>query len=186
MTAEPLVLPAPPKGWTVDDLDRLPDDGQRYELIDGVVSVAPSPILLHQIVSRRLCSIIESVVPQDCEVGQAVGVVLAADWCPIPDVLVLRRPVDYLSNRFLPAQTVLAVEIVSPSTKATDRLRKPARYAASGIPYYWRIELEPLEVVAYRLDGRGSYSEYERAGEAASFRVTDPFSLEFDPADLLP
>ncbi len=51
----------------------------------------------------------------------------------------------------MPADVVLAIEVVSPSTKTTDRFAKPGEYAAAGIPCYWRIERDPLHVFAYQL-----------------------------------
>jgi Uma2 family endonuclease len=186
MSAEPIAYPPPLQGWTVRDLDRLPDDGQRYELIDGVVVVAPSPTLLHQHVTSQLEWLLSDAAPPGLVVGQAVGIVLAEDECPIPDIVVLRAPADYRRNRFPAAQAVLAVEVVSPSTRSTDRFRKPGQYALGGIPFYWRVETEPIQVIAYRLGDHGQYAEYARADAGNPFIVDEPFAVEFDPAGLLP
>lgn len=184
MTAESIAFP-PPQGWTVSDLDRLPDDGNRYELIDGVVAVSPSPSFRHQRVSTRLCTRLESAAPSGVTVAQAVGVVLLADQCPIPDLVVLREPVDEWWNRYPAAQTLLVVEVVSPGTRSADRIRKPAQYAAAGIPNYWRVELDPVHVVAYRLDDEGTYAEHARAQEGSVFEALEPFAVSFDPAALV-
>jgi Uma2 family endonuclease len=186
ISAGPIAYPPPLQGWTVRDLDRLPDDGQRYELLDGVVVVAPSPTWLHQRVASDLEWLLRSVAPSSIDVGQAVGIVLAEDECPLPDIVVLRAPVDYQQNRYPAAQVVLVVEVVSPSTRSTDRFRQPGQYALAGIPFYWRVETEPVQIIAYRLRDDGQYGEYARADAGNLFIVAEPLAVEFDPAELLP
>jgi Uma2 family endonuclease len=170
----------------VRDLDRLPDDGQRYELIDGVVTVAPSPTVLHQYVASRLEWQLATAAPVGSLVVQAVGVVLAEDQCPIPDILVLHRQVDSQLNRILAADVAIAVEVVSPSTRSTDRFRKPSQYGIAGIPWFWRVELDPIQVIAYRLGSHGEYVEVAQAGSGQRFAAAEPFPVECDPAELLP
>jgi len=99
-----------------------------------------------------------------------------------PDVLVYRR--EAVGHRWAgPADTLLAVEIVSPGSISTDRVAKPAQYAAAGIPYYWRIELDPLVLVAHVLDG----DSYRVAGTFTDEVVlAEPVSLRFRLSDLLP
>jgi len=68
-----------------------------------------------------------------------------------------------------------------------DRWHKPHLYAAAGIPSYWRLELDPLHLVAYRLDaGTGEYIEVARVEAGQRFVAVEPFPVEFDPAELLP
>jgi Uma2 family endonuclease len=186
MSAEPIAYPPPLQGWTVRDLDRLPDDGQRYELIDGVVVVAPSPTGLHQYVTGTLWQALHDAAPPGFTVLPGVGVVLAEDQCPIPDIVVLRSPVDYGMSQYPASAVVLAVEVVSPSTRSTDRFRKPAQYALAGIPTYWRVETDPIQILAYQSNGRGEYLEKAQAVEGIPFIVDEPFAVEFDPAGLLP
>ena len=50
------VMPRDHADWTVDDLDRLPDDGLQYELLDGILLVSPAPIVRHQVVAANLFS----------------------------------------------------------------------------------------------------------------------------------
>lgn len=178
------------QGWTVADLDKLPEDGHRYELIDGVVQVSPSPSDEHQEVGNVLWSVLRAVAPPGLRVTTAVGVAISDDRYLIPDVLVVRgdhvRPGGFKADEVL-----LAVEVVSKSTRSMDRWHKPHLYAAGGIPAYWRIELDPLHLVAYRLDlsageaGEGEYVEVAHVEAGTQFRVSEPFPVEFDPADLL-
>lgn len=113
--AMPIDATPPPGGWTVDDLETFPPDGRRYELLDGVLIVSPSPSNAHQIIAGRLMAALA---------------------------------------RFEPHEVVLAVEIMSGGSIATDRITKPALYAEAGIPYFWRIETEDGQVVVhtYKLD----------------------------------
>ncbi len=76
MTAALNALP-PAGGWTTDDLDALPEDGVRRELLDGVLLVSPSPTDIHQIIAARLMVALEETCPGDLQVTQAVEVRLS-------------------------------------------------------------------------------------------------------------
>jgi Uma2 family endonuclease len=86
---------------------------------------------------------------------------------------------------FAPDDVLLAVEVVSPSTKARDRATKVQAYAEAGIPAYWRAELDEGPTLhVYELDGevyRGPSAH--KAGTIASLET--PFPVAFDPADLI-
>ena len=88
-------LPAAPgagEEWTVNLLELLPDDGLRYEIIDGMLIVSPSPVPRHQRAIRKLCRILEDNCPDDHEVFFA-----PLDWQPDrrtslePDLLVVAK-----------------------------------------------------------------------------------------------
>jgi Uma2 family endonuclease len=184
-TAVP-VAPSP-EGWTIADVDALPDrDGVRYELVDGVPHVMTPARGRHQTATRRVANALEATAPPGWAVFEGVGVVLAPDQRPIPDVVVL-RDTDLGSDQFnFPvAVVVVAVEVVSPSTRSDDRFRKPALYAQAGIPCYLRVELDPLHVVAYRLGTDGVYEEAGRAEPGEVLELTDPFPIRIDPAALV-
>jgi Uma2 family endonuclease len=143
MTAALSDLHPPPGGWTTDDLDELPEDGHRYELIDGVLIVSPSPTSRHQTMVLRLGPALDASCPREWLVTQGVEVRISRFRSLTPDVLVVsaeaaaREP-----SRFQPHEVLLAIEIVSRNSKAMDRITKPALYAQAGIPYYWRVETE--------------------------------------------
>lgn len=174
----------PPEGWTVADVERLPASDLRYELVDGVPSVMGAPSSGHQLAARRLIDALEQVAPDELAVCGGVGVVLAEDQRPLPDLVVLRDP-DPEQNNFAAHELALVGEVVSPSTRSNDRFRKPALYAQAGIPSYLRVELDPLHVVAYRLDPEGVYTEYARAAAGETIHLELPFPVSFDPAVLL-
>jgi Uma2 family endonuclease len=153
MTAAMSGLP-PADGWTTDDLDALPDDGVRRELLDGVVFVSPSPTDIHQIIAMRLGVALEDSCPETMQVTQGVEVRLSSRRSFIPDVLVATDDAARRRGRFYaPHEVVLAIEIVSPTSQAMDRITKPALFAKAGIPYYWRIETDGGIVVdTYKID----------------------------------
>ncbi len=174
------------RDWTFEDLLQLPDDGRRYEIIDGSLHVSPSPTSVHQRAARRLAALLEVAVPDGLEVVEGVGVDCGRN-VPIPDVLVARVEAFGPAAKFLPADVLLAVEVVSPGSVLTDRLTKPAVFAQAGVPAYWRVELDgpgaPI-VVVYALDG-AAYSEVVTARAGETVAVNMPYPVELRPADLV-
>jgi len=186
MTAEALPTAPPPTGWTVADLEKLPENGLRFELVDGVPVVMTPAKRLHNRAQRRLADTLEAAAPEGFLVDENVGVILAPDQRPIPDVVVLCGIADDDSRANYPAESVaLASEIVSRSSRADDRFRKPAQYAEAGIGVYLRVELDPLHVVAYEIGEDGLYVEVARAEPGQQLRLARPFPVSFDPAVLL-
>jgi len=186
MTAAMSDLP-PAGGWTTDDLDALPDDGVRRELLDGVLLVSPSPTDIHQIIAGRLMVALEGSCPDEFQVTQGVEVRFDRHNAMIPDVLVATDTAAQRgSHYYAPHEVMLAVEIVSPSSKKMDRILKPAVFAAAGIPFYWRIETKGgFEVHTYRID---PVSEtYRLSGIFDSeIDVTEPWTIRIPIAKLKP
>lgn len=172
--------------FTVDDLLKFPDDGNRYELFNGSLLVSPSPIPLHQRAIARLLRILEDAAPSEFEPLPEVNLRVSPRDFFIPDlVVVLTEIVSQTELMFGPEDILLAVEKVSPSTQARDRHLKKAAYAAAGIPLYWRIELsEGPSLYVHELAGdEYKPAEKHEAGETATLLV--PFEVGFDPAALL-
>jgi Uma2 family endonuclease len=168
-------LPWRPEGWTVDDLDLLPDDALRYELFDGALLVTPPPELRHDDVIAQLIVLLGAALPRDLRVAGTAGVYFDLHNYRQPDVTVYRR--SALSGRRLAVHDVLlAVEVMSPTSVRTDRLAKPAQYAQAGIPSFWRLELDPLVLVVHALDG-DVYRETGRFTEDVV--VEEPVRLRF-------
>jgi Uma2 family endonuclease len=185
MSAEAVPTAPPPEGWTIADVDALPGrDGVRYELVDGVPHVMTPPRMEHQEALLELHLALRESVPPGLRVVQGLGVVLAEDQRPIPDLVVVRTADRTLSN--VPAELVaLAAEIVSRSSRSDDRFRKPALYAQAGIPCYLRVELDPPHVVAYRIGADGLYEEAGRAEPGEVLTLAEPFPITVDPAALV-
>jgi Uma2 family endonuclease len=135
------------RGWTVADLDDLPDDGQRYELVDGSLVVTPPPTQRHQLLASDLRDRLRAAGPQGWRVQQEFPLPFAEDTQRTPDVVVHRwpprQPRDDPRNPVGPSDVALVVEVVSPRTRRTDRFAKPGEYAEAGIAMFWRLETEP-------------------------------------------
>jgi Uma2 family endonuclease len=144
----------PDGGWTTDDLDTLPGDQNRRELIDGVLIATPSPGHTHQTMASMFLSALMESCPADFYATQAVDVRVNSRRSLVPDVLVVTADAAArMSSKFPPTEVILAVEIVSPGSVTLDRFAKPALYAEAGIPFYWRIEtFNGVEVHTHRLN----------------------------------
>lgn len=155
---------------TYDDYCLLPDDGRRYELHDGELSVCPAPGSPHQIVSGNLYDLLRHHVrsrglglvvysPLDCILSETT--VLQPDLLFVDTArlaLVTRRGMEGPPN--------LVVEIVSPSTTSIDRRKKRRLYARYGVPNYWIVDPDArtfegfvLAGTTYRLQAKGQDDE---------------------------
>jgi Uma2 family endonuclease len=177
----------PSDGWTTDDLDALPDDGFRRELLDGVLLVSPSPTDIHQVIAMRLGVALEDSCPSDLHVTQGVEIRINTRRSFIPDVLVTTDEAASRAGRFYtPEEVVLAVEIVSPTSQSMDRVMKPALYAKAGIPHYWLVETQGgLVVQTYRLDAEDEV--YHPSGTFTDvIEIAEPWQMEIPIARLRP
>ena len=171
-------LVVPYDGWTVDDLPEL--DG-RCELVDGALVVTPPPELRHDRMASALHALLRSAAPADLAVLPAAGVRFGQRDYRQPDVVVYDRRA-HERDRLLATDVVLAVEVMSPGSVSTDRVTKPAQYAAAGIPHFWRLELDPLVLVVHRL----ADDAYEVAGQYDDeVELLDPVTVRFRLATLL-
>lgn len=180
--ATPIGLPYG-RALTRDDLAAMPDDGHRYELIDGTLIVTPAPGYDHQSGVLELAVLLRSGCPADLKVMIApFDVVFGKKTVLQPDLLVARRS-DFTA-RDLPKVPVLAVEVLSPSTRHIDLGLKRSRYEAAGCPSYWVIDPKAPSISAWELtDG-----QYELVGEAKGeepLRLSKPYPVEIVPARLL-
>jgi len=156
------------------DIWDTPDDGKRYEVIDGQLYVTPPPVLEHQGASSVLHTYVESYVRQR-RLGKVysapVGVVLDDENGVQPDlVYVSRERLHILSRRGIEGAPDLVVEILSPSTRSRDRGIKRRRYATAGVPHYWIVDPRSRELEARRLTERG----YELSGKFGPGSVFRP------------
>src|SRR5699024_12703801 len=129
----------PPGELTRAVLDTMPDDGHRYELIDGILIVSPAPRHVHQRASGNLYVLLRAGCPDRLEVLYApFDVALADDTVLQPDLLVARA--DAFTYRDLPTAPLLAVEILSPSTRGIDMMLKKDRLQRAGCSHYWVVD----------------------------------------------
>lgn len=178
-----VVWPPPSRPLKRADLDAMPDDGRRYELIDGVLVVSPAPRPIHQRVQMNLILTLHASIPTDLEMLAApVDVVLTDDTVMQPDLLVARRA-DF-TERDLPTAPLLAIEVLSPSTRAFDLLLKKDRLQRAGCPHYWVVDPDMPAITTWRLDD-ATYVDAGTATGTETLRVESPFSLEIVPAELV-
>jgi Uma2 family endonuclease len=159
--------------FTVDDIWETPDDGNRYEVIDGEPYVTPPPIWEHQlIVSNLLFLIRQHIQPHGLGkvVPAPVGVVLDDESGVQPDlVYVSRERLGIIAERGVEGAPDLVAEVPSPSTRARDRGIKMKRYATAAIPHYWIVDPRARTLESYKLGGQG-YDEVGSYGSGATFR----------------
>ena len=155
----------PPQGqWTYDAYAAIPDEGKRYEVIDGVLFMAPSPNEPHQSCIGNIYTFLRQHV-QDKSLGRVYiapfDVELSSGTVVQPDVVVvLNEHRDRVASSRIVGAPDLAVEVTSPGTETHDRNRKFNAYAAAGVPEYWiagpeskTVELLILEGNTYRTEG---------------------------------
>jgi Uma2 family endonuclease len=165
------------------DLDAMPDDGHRYELVDGVLVVSPAPSPRHQVVLLELYAILRERCPDDLLVLVApLDVALGESTVLQPDLLVARR--SDLTERDLPTAPVLAVEVLSPSTRRFDLMLKRSRFEAAGCPAYWVVDPDEPALRAWELQDE-AYVEVGHVTGAESFRTERPFPAKISPASLV-
>lgn len=175
---------------TADQLDAMfahlpggvPDDGRRYELLDGVLHVSPAPTWAHQEVVGAVYRLLHAATPLHVRtILSPFDVRLAADTQFQPDVLVARYA-DMRPER-LPAAPLLVVEVHSPSTALHDLSLKRAAYERHGVASYWLVDPAVPSVTVLELrDGR--YREVATVAGDDVLEVRQPFPVRLVPADL--
>ncbi len=165
-------------GLTVADLEAMPDDGRRYELIGGAIVMTPAPGLDHQRVSFRLQCLLAEAWPGMEVFDAPVDLDLPGAQRVQPDLVAVERG---RSGTRLSLPVGLVVEIVSPGSLTNDRVTKRATYATAGISAYWIVDPDRGLITCLVLDG----AEYRIAAEGASVTVDDPVSLRVDLRALL-
>jgi Uma2 family endonuclease len=176
------VMPRESHDWTVHDLDLIPEDGLQYELLDGALLVSPAPTRLHQRAVARVFTILTAACPPEFEVLFA-----PLDWRPDgrtslqPDVVVLA---DRDSRGIVADSLLLAVEVLSPSTRRKDAVFKGSKYEDSGVASFWLVDPETPAISAFELVA----GHYVLAGEAtgnAAVTLSRPFAVTVIPSTLV-
>jgi len=164
VTPSPVGQPGwPPQGqWSYADYLRLPDDGRRYEIIEGVLYVANAPCYEHQYTVGEVAFALRLVVKQ-----HQSGVVLEAPFevhlaektkAVQPDVLFIRTENQpAVGTQVFEGVPDLVVEVISPSSIRLDRTVKFDAYERAGVPEYWIVDPKARLVEVYTL-ARGEYA----------------------------
>ena len=129
--------------WTPADLEQFPEkDGNKYECIDGVLFVTPTPRVVHQLAVNDLCAAFAAVVGTRRALELAADLRLTADSLVQPDVFVLPTPLTGQSRWADVPRPLVVIEVLSPSTASSDRGRKRRLYQRAGVPEYWIVDLD--------------------------------------------
>lgn len=176
--------PRPGQLFTVDELDLMPDDGRRYELLDGVLIVSPRPRVLHQEVATELTVQLRAVCPAELRIIPEPAVMLSRLTEFDPDIVVIRQ--EQVRDVKLAEPPLLVVEVRSPSTALIDLNRKKMAYQEFGVASYWIVDPNPdrPELTVFELGPAG----YALAGRVAGdhpFPAKKPFEVEIVPARLV-
>ena len=181
--AAPLV--GPPQGrWTYADYAALPDDGNRYEIIAGVLYMTPAPGTGHQSISARVVTFLVTHV-EFAGLGRVfaapVDVELAPDTVVQPDIVVV---LSANLHRITPSRIIgapdLVVEILSPGTAGYDRREKQDAYARAGVGEYWIVDpgAQTVELLTLDQGGYRSHGVFRGQARLPSSAVTMPVPIE--------
>ena len=147
--------------FTYDDLARLPEDGLRHEIIDGVHFVTPSPVTRHQQLSRRLLVAIDRYLEDHPGFGEVFQAPFDTLFSPfdvvVPDLVVVTGDqLDILTDKNVAGAPALIVEILSPGTRRRDIGVKRQLYDRGGVREYWMVDPEAQAVTVHHRsrDGR--------------------------------
>ena len=176
-----MAMPAPSTAWTVEMVHALPDDGNRYEVIDGELFVTPAPSPVHQRAVRELLYIIGPYVTAHA-IGDALmapaDVVYGPRKMVQPDLFVLplvggAPPRTWMEVGHL----ILVAGVLSPSTRRADRGKKRDLYQDKGVPEYWVVDLDDRLVERWRPNEASPETLTERL-EWRPDRLVEPLDID--------
>jgi Uma2 family endonuclease len=156
--------------WTYDDYLKLPDDGRRFEIIEGVLYVTKAPNTDHQFAVMQLSRLMGNFV-----IDHTLGYVLFAPYevhltsrarPVLPDIIFIKS--EHWAGAvasYLDGAPDLIVEVLSPSTRRTDQVVKFTAYEQAGVPEYWIVDPKTRSVLVYVLSGREYALQEEFVGE---------------------
>lgn len=180
---EPVTITPAGFEWTHEDLDALPETHKvKYELVDGQLLVSSAPSREHQRVSRGLFLLLHAGCPPELELLYS-----PVDFRPTsrrslePDLLVFRRA--EATGKAITSGLLLAVEILSPSTRSVDLILKRALFEEAQVPSYWVVDPDEPSIVAWELRG-DAYVEVGRAVGDEPLALTAPYPVTVVPAAL--
>jgi Uma2 family endonuclease len=146
-------LQSPDASWSAERWEKLPADGNRYEVIDGVLYMSTTPSVFHQWIINRLIGLVGLPLQND-GVGLAftgpIGVFMPGCDPVQPDFLLIRNErVSIFANGRVNGVPDLIVEVLSPSHPHIDTTVKRAAYARAGVPEYWIVRPATRDIMVY-------------------------------------
>ncbi len=176
--------------WTWDDYLRLPDDGNRYEIIRGDLYVSPAPVLAHQFIVAALIRHLGNFASRGkgLVLGAPLDVLLPGIASPIqPDVVFfLPGNLPDLSGKNFEGVPDVVVEVLSPGTSHEDRSVKFTAYEEAGVAELWLADPQTGTISVYASDAGGRYRELGRFGEGDRLRSRAISGFELDLDEVFP
>ncbi|MEI6777828.1 MAG: Uma2 family endonuclease [Chloroflexales bacterium] len=147
--------------WNRARWELLPSDGNRYEVIDGVLYMTTAPSSFHQWIIRQITRSLYTQI-DDCSVGLTyfapIGVFMPGCDPVQPDILVVRTEnTGILFDRRIFGVPTLIVEVLSPSNAEQDLITKRDAYAHAGVPEYWIVRPATRDLLLYATPVDGIY-----------------------------
>jgi len=175
-----MAMPHAAADWNVEMVHALPDDGNRYEIIDGELFVNPAPRLLHQAAVLQLLLRLDPYVR-----ANRLGMVLASPADIIFDARTLVQPDVFVSLPFegrrprewREVELLLAVEVLSPSSQRADRTVKRRLFQRERVPEYWIVDLDARLVSRWRPDDARP-EEIDKRLDWAPAAVVEPLHID--------
>jgi Uma2 family endonuclease len=156
--------------YTVDDLDRFPDDGNRYELLDGVLLVTPAPRAVHQLVANRIqVDLSNALMKTGLAHVVGPGVVVRKPKTQLqPDILVYSSKYSPRTDWPRISDHWLAVEVLSRSSRVYDREYKRDAYFKLGVRQVWLVDWREQVIEVCKAIGKS-----RRVRDVLRWRVAD-------------
>jgi Uma2 family endonuclease len=147
------LLQSPDATWCADRWEKLPYDGNRYEVIDGVLYMSTSPSVFHQWIINRLLGLV-GLPLQTAGFGYAftgpIGVFMPGCDPIQPDFLIIRSErMSIIDEPRIVGVPDLIVEVLSPSHPQLDTTIKRGAYAKAGVPEYWIVRPATRDIMVY-------------------------------------
>lgn len=189
VVAMPAALPSPMgRAFSRADLVGMPEDGRRYEIVDGLLIVSGAPGRLHQRAVGRIYRILDDACPPALEVLMAPFAVGLTDDTEIQPDLLVARQAD-LTERDLPTAPLLAVEVLSHSTRLIDINVKRDRLFQAGALAFWALDpvarSDEARLRVWQQDPAGRNRLVADVTGSDSFEATVPFPARVVPAELV-
>lgn len=160
--------------FTIADIEAMPEDGRRTELIDGALLVSPAPARPHNDAIMHLFRLLDPHCPSDLTFYNIPYDIVIDDLSMMcPDLSVSRTA--ELGEKRMYNTPLLVVEVISPSSRLMDQLVKRAKYAQAGIPSYWILDPEAPSLTVLELQGDVYAERQVLSDPAGSIDVTLPF-----------
>ena len=142
------------KPWTIEELHRLPDDGNKYEVVRGELFVTPAPTDRHETILARLARLLDPyVAAHGLGLVYRPRAVMQFDGSEVEPDLMVRQPQLERDAGWAGAPTpILSVEVLSDSTRRRDRNQKRSLYMDAGVDEYWIVDPEAETITSIRRD----------------------------------